>query len=355
MTLIIILFLLFLLNFLLFAGLNSLFRQRSKISGSYSEFSVIISARNEEKSLPDTINKLLLQTVPAPEIIIIDDFSTDGTYEKAVLFSDLNDNIYVLKNRGSQGKKQALTEAIMNSGKENILLTDADCLPESSWTKSFMERFGQGYEIVLGIAPIRIKKSLVSRVSAFENLRSSVLTFGGMSFGMPYSAAARSMGFRKTSFESISGYNKTMEVPYGDDDLLIREAVKNKLKIGAVTERDSFVYTDSEINFSGYFRQRKRHTRASFYYSFKIKFILAVWHIINLLPFSLAFLAPLNAVYAVPLLFKLLFDLTLLNYFQQKFGYKFSFFQLIYLQLLYEIFIVLHFINAQIGTIKWKV
>lgn len=354
MTLIIILFLLFSINLLLFAGLNKLFRQPVHITNHFQDFSVIISARNEAYGLPDTIKKLLEQNERVPDLVIIDDYSSDGTFETAISLGRSDTTIRVLKNEKSQGKKYALTEAIMNSGKEIVLLTDADCLPEKNWTKCFLEKFEQGYDVVFGIAPIRIQKSLVSMVSAFENLRGSILTFGALSYNIPYSAAARSIGFRRESFERISGYNNTMDVPYGDDDLLIRKALKKGLRIGAVTETGSQVYTDSKVNFSEYFIQRKRHTKASFYYSGKIKLFLAMWHILNLLPLLLMLLTPLNAVYAVPLFAKLLFDLILLNQFQQKFGYKFGLFQLIYHQFLYEAFIIFHFINAQFGSIRWK-
>ncbi len=52
----------------------------------------------------------------------------------------------------------------------------------------------------------------------------------------------------------------------GDDDLLLREAVKNKMKIGVVTESGSFVYSETKKTFSEYFQQKARHTQTSFHY-----------------------------------------------------------------------------------------
>ena len=89
--------------------------------------------------------------------------------------------------------------------------------------------------MLFGIAPFYQKKNLVNKISCFENLRSSVLSFSMASIGLPYTAAARNFGFSKNAFESLGGYSKTKDTKSGDDDLLLREAVKNKLKIGVVT------------------------------------------------------------------------------------------------------------------------
>ena len=83
-----------------------------------------------------------------------------------------------------------------------------------------------GYDFVFGVAPIIKGKNLVEKLSAFENLRNTFLTIAAVGLNVPYSAAARSFAFRKTSFERLGGYTNTTETLSGDDDLLLREAVK---------------------------------------------------------------------------------------------------------------------------------
>ncbi|MCZ7393099.1 MAG: glycosyltransferase family 2 protein [Candidatus Methanoperedens sp.] len=48
-----------------------------------SKLTVIIPAYNEKESIADTIRSLKMQTVPAEEIIVVDDCSTDGTGDVA--------------------------------------------------------------------------------------------------------------------------------------------------------------------------------------------------------------------------------------------------------------------------------
>ena len=65
-----------------------------------------------------------------------------------------------------------------------------------------------GYDFVFGVAPIKTGKALVEKLSAFENLRNTFLSIAAVGLNIPYSAAARSFAFRKTSFERIGGYSK---------------------------------------------------------------------------------------------------------------------------------------------------
>jgi hypothetical protein len=62
----------------------------------------------------------------------------------------------------------------------------------------------------------------------------------------------------------------------------------------------------------------------------------------------------INKIFILPFLIKVLFDTatTLIN--QRKFGYRFLIFEVFYLQLIYEIFLIVHFIKAKFGKIEWK-
>jgi cellulose synthase/poly-beta-1,6-N-acetylglucosamine synthase-like glycosyltransferase len=339
----------------LFIGLRKAFQKAiwPIYTDSSDKLLIVISARNEENNLPEAIDSLSGQDSDFT-VTIVDDYSTDNTYNAGNDLSISNPKIKIIRNRYCQGKKYSLAAGIESSEEEYILITDSDCLSEKKWVSAYQRKFQQGYDLLFGIAPFIVNRKLVTKISAYENLRAFMLSISASELKMPYSAAARSLGFSRTAFEKIGGYKNTLDVPFGDDGLLIREAVKHKLKIGAVTEEGSKVFSIPKQNFKEYFEQRKRHTRTSFYYSPKVKLSLSIWHLFNIIPIILLFLIHLNIYFAVPFVVKILTDTGGVLFFQKKFGYSFSIPHIIFLQIIYEFFIIINFLNALTGKIKWK-
>jgi len=93
------------------------------------DLTIIIPAHNERISIADTIRSLKVQTLPAKEIIVIDDCSTDGTGEIAI--SQGAKTIRPPKNTGSKAGAQnfalpmVCTEYAMAIDADTILAPDA--------------------------------------------------------------------------------------------------------------------------------------------------------------------------------------------------------------------------------------
>jgi len=326
-----------------------------KNSVRYVKISIIVSIRNEEKNINELISGLENLDYPDQnfEVIIIDDNSYDNTF--IVLKNNISEkeNFFVYKN-DSEGKRGAITYGIKKSRFPFIMITDGDCKPETGWLKHSAALFDSGYDMIFGISPFYRDNSFVNKISCFENLRNSFLTFTFASLGIPYSAAARNFGFNKEKFYSIGGYANTKDTLSGDDDLLLREAVKNKLKVGILTNRNSFVFSCTKKTFREYFQQRARHTQTSFHYLLKHKILLGSWHTFNLLLLFSPLLMTVNPFFGILFVLKMLADITTTKILQKKFGYRFYFYEAIYLQVIYEIFLIVHFFNAKFSKIKWK-
>jgi biofilm PGA synthesis N-glycosyltransferase PgaC len=361
LNLIIIVFISIFILFLFVSSLLVTVKRGMNISVNTSanvNISVIISVKNEQgkiKKLVDTLNNLIYPKKNF-EIIIIDDNSSDSTLEELIKNTEgfQNFSIKELKPEGLSGKRNALTFGIQNSQYPYLLITDADCHPQKYWLQAYSEKFKAGYDVLFGIAPFYKEKHLVNRISCFENLRNSLLSFSMALFGFPYTAAARNFGFTKKAFEAIGGYLNTKDTLSGDDDLLLREAVKSKLKIGVVSATDSFVYSETKKTFKEYFQQRARHTQTSFHYLRRHQVILGFWHLTNLLFLFSPILMFVNVWCGILLPAKLLIDFIVVKSTQKKFGYKFLFMEIFYLQIIYEIFLIVHFFNARFSEIKWK-
>ncbi len=348
----------FVTSTLTFWGMRKTFNQTSNGCSDKKKISIIIAAKNEELNLQPLFLALEAQDYPEDkyEIIFVDDNSTDGTFISAQTYAERISNFRLIKaeNKKLPAKKGALALGIAEAKFPYLLLTDADCTPQTNWLKSFSDKFSLNYDLVFGIAPLNFKNTFSNHYFCFENFRTTVLTTTSAWFKLPYSAASRSLGIKKEVFNKLGGFANTLQTMGGDDDLLIREAVKSKCKFGIVHAKDSLVFSNTQGNFSNYFFQKRRHTATSFHYLWQHKMFLGAWHLANILAVDALFFLPFYPEAGFIFLSKILCDYFLVYSFQKKFSYKFSFGEIFFFQIMYECFVVFHFFNAKFFKVKWK-
>ena len=85
--------------------------------------SFIVPAYNEEKYIRKCIDSLLAQTEPNFEIVVVDDGSTDGTFEILTSYQDPRIRVHRQENRGRVGARNKALE--LSQGKY-VILQDAD-------------------------------------------------------------------------------------------------------------------------------------------------------------------------------------------------------------------------------------
>jgi len=88
--------------------------------------SVIVSLYNYKCFIKDCIKSILNQTYKNFELIIVDDCSTDNSYEKAKKFEKKDNRIKVIKLDKNMGYSTAKNEGIISSKGEYIVTLDAD-------------------------------------------------------------------------------------------------------------------------------------------------------------------------------------------------------------------------------------
>ena len=322
------------------------------------QISIVIAAKNEEKNISGLLDSFKIIDYPANkfEIIIVDDNSTDNTLQEAMKYLNHFTNLRIIpaEDKKYPGKKGALALGIMESHSDLIIITDADCFVERDWLKSYIRKFNEGYDFLFGNAPFIEEPGFVNSIARFENIRTFFLYRSALKIKLPYSAAARNFGFRKSSYERIKGYENTTETLSGDDDLLIREAVKNKMRIGYVSDKESSVYSYAPASFKEYLIQKTRHTKTSLYYLPIHKIMLAAWHIINLLCLFSFPLGLIDKWLFMPAVVKIITDIIIVEVNTREADYKFRPFEIIYLQIIYEALIVVNFVNALFKGDKWK-
>jgi cellulose synthase/poly-beta-1,6-N-acetylglucosamine synthase-like glycosyltransferase len=353
----ILIFIFLFINLLFYISLKKAFAKKiTKDPGI--KISVVIAAKNEEDNIINLISSLEEQTYNKNlfEVIIVDDASSDKTYE--TVYRQIQDkkifSIIKADDKPLPGKKGALTLGIRKAENDFILITDADCIPQKDWLKIYSGIFSEGYDFIFGAAPFIKENSFINNLSCFENIRSSILTFTTAFIGVPYSAAARNFGFKKASFEKIKGYSNTLETLGGDDDLLLREAVKNNMRIGLATGNESFVYTAAKDSLKSYLNQKARHTKTSLHYLPAHKLILGFWHLLNLFFLFSPLLIFVDSVFLSLFLIKIIVDIIVVLNLQKYFTYRFNPLKIFYLQIMYEVFLVINFLNALSGKNEWE-
>src|SRR3989304_4063010 len=91
-----------------------------------TKLSILIPAYNEEKTIKEVINEVLktpLRNIKK-EIIIVDDFSTDGT--KNILKKIRNKSVKIFFHEKNLGKGSAIRTALRHATGDIILVQDAD-------------------------------------------------------------------------------------------------------------------------------------------------------------------------------------------------------------------------------------
>jgi len=319
--------------------------------------SVIVAAKNEEDNIKELITSLKIQNYPNEkfEVVIVDDNSTDSTFNftQEEILGYSNFSVIKAENKKYEGKRGALQIGIEKSKYDYILITDADCIASDNLLIAYSNKFSANFDFIFGVSPFRQTKSIVNKIACFDNLWVHILSFAFANIGLPYSASARSFGFRKSSFLKINGYKFTTDTLSGDDDLLLREAIKHRNKIGTITEKNAFVYTNSKSSLREFIRQKSRHISTSNYYAPKILFLLGIWHLLNIIMLFSIVLTPIYGNIFILIIIKLLGDVIIIKVLMNKFGYSFKFIEIIHLQILYEFFVITNYLKGSLGKNKW--
>ncbi len=245
--------------------------------------SVVICAHNEAYNLQAYIQSLLTQDYPEYEVIIVNDGSEDATQSViehyALLDSRVRTTYVPVGARVGSTKKLGLTLAAKAAKYDYLLLTDADCRPESkSWISEMMQGFrvqdaslqdgASAYrkEVVLGYGAYYVEDTMLNRVIQYETLFNGLHYLGAAVAGKPYMGVGRNLAYRKDTFFEHGGFSDMMNDRAGDDDLFV-----NKVATGAntavVCSRESLTWSIPKTRWKEWWQQKQRHLSVSHSYS----------------------------------------------------------------------------------------
>ncbi|WP_296697998.1 glycosyltransferase [Algoriphagus sp.] len=232
---------------------------------------VLISAHNEFQNLKTLIPRLFEQDYPNFDVMIVNDRSTDRT--KRLLEEMMN--IYprlrsvTIKYTPSHvtAKKFAITLGIKVSKNDIILLTDADCVPNSDqWIRKMTTPVRQeGKTFAIGFSGYEKAKGFLNNWIQFETLMTALYY---MSFGLwkaPFMGVGRNLCYRKNFFMEVKAFRGFWHINGGDDDLFVNQYATGK-NTAIVLDPEANTTSKPKNTYKEYLVQKKRHLHAGRYY-----------------------------------------------------------------------------------------
>lgn len=251
--------------------------------------SVVVCAHNEAENLQNYLQALLSQDYPEYEVIVVDDESEDSTLILLEQYAREYPNFYhTFVPQGARvisSKKLALTIGIKAAHYDYILLTDADCRPESrTWIREMMRGYDSAdKEMVIGFSPYFENETWLSSLISYETLFIGLQYMGMARAGHPYMGVGRNLSYRRDTFFNNNGFQGLLSVRAGDDDLFVSKVIANHRKshrksnnVSVVCNPEALTWSAPKRTWREWILQKRRHLSVSSFYtkSNKIRLIL---------------------------------------------------------------------------------
>lgn len=267
------------------AGVNRVVRREKKAEqpsepAQWPGVTVIVSARNEAYNLKEYLLHLLEQDYPEFEVVVINDGSedsTDGVLSQLLLrYKNLRLTFVPKDARVGSSKKLALTLGAKAAHYDLLLLTDADCVPESNqWIRQMMSRFTEDKDIVLGFSPYFQERGMLNDLISYDTLFTGLQYMGMALSHHPYMGVGRNLAYRKQTFFSSGGFTPYLALKAGDDDLLVNHLATAR-NTAVVCSRESIVWSVPKDEWGEWLHQKRRHLSVSPHYKASTKCRLTI-------------------------------------------------------------------------------
>lgn len=276
---------------LLMKGWWQLKRQKGQTAGGQSSkarsFCILVVCHNEAEHLPALLRDLEKQEVQPQSYILVDDHSSDGTYEIMTQWKEETATpVEVIRSKG-RGKKQAIEEGLANVAVEWVLTTDADCRVPATWSRHACESYArEPFDLLIMPVDMHSGKGLFSSISRLEFVTLVGAGMGLAASGHPIMCNGANMAF---SLKGRKAHEKQLhkELVSGDDVFLLHALKKAHGKICTTAHTDSMVMTAGSASLHAFLRQRSRWASKATYYTDKESiavacciFGISVWQIV---------------------------------------------------------------------------
>lgn len=256
------------------------FYKKRELPPNTPPVSIIICARNEDHNIVEFLPHIFEQEYPEFEVVVVNDCSFDNTGDILKEFAKKHSNLKIVTIKQddyySHGKKVALMMGIKGATHEHLLLTDADCKPNSKdWVHNMMQHFTTETEIVLGYGGYEKQSGFLNKIIRFDAFMIALNFLSFALAGKTYMGTGRNLAYKKSLFFKMKGFASHYHIQSGDDDLFVNEAAtkqNSKIEISI----DSHTISRVKKTYKDWFRQKRRHVTTFKHYNAASKFRLGM-------------------------------------------------------------------------------
>lgn len=243
--------------------------------------SVIVCGKNEDDNIIELLPSVLNQDYPTFEVVFVNDCSVDNTADVLEEFARKYAHLKIVTIKEDEyyrhGKKFALMVGIKGAKYEKLLLTDADCKPNSpNWITNMVSHFEGNTEIVLGYGGYEKRKGLLNKAIRFDTFFIALQYLSFSLCRITYMGVGRNLAYTKDLYFRNKGFASHYHIQSGDDDLFINE-VARKNNVNVEVEVESFTISKAKRKFSDWVRQKRRHLTTGKHYKPLHRFLLALF------------------------------------------------------------------------------
>jgi cellulose synthase/poly-beta-1,6-N-acetylglucosamine synthase-like glycosyltransferase len=247
--------------------------------------SIVVPARNEEDDIDACLDSLRACDYPDDklEIIVVDDFSTDGTAERVRRRQPAGmpaeeDPVRLVKMAAEQPengnhKPAAVATGVDVASGDVILTTDADCTVPPTWIQSMVRRCTPETPFVAGPVAYEHEDLFLPRLQALELMGLIGYGAGTLGVGLPTFCNSANVAYRR---EAIDALNAAPNGAAQDELLLQHVAYDTDRDVTFNPDPDALITTAPAASFSSYLEQQARWAHMGLRYPFVLPKLMVV-------------------------------------------------------------------------------
>ncbi|OIP13297.1 MAG: hypothetical protein AUK50_13770 [Comamonadaceae bacterium CG2_30_57_122] len=233
--------------------------ERYRDESSMPMISLVVPAFNEGIVIQAAVRSLLLLDYPNFEIIVVDDGSTDDTYEKASTVAQESTAIKVrVVTKRNGGKAQALNTGMTLARGEFILNMDGDSKLSSNTLRACIKHFeNPKIGAVAGNVKVINRENIWTKIQALEYVEGLAMARKAQSFIRSVNIIPGPLGmFRKSVLQQVGGYD---DDTFAEDCDLTLKILMHGWHIAY--EASAIAWVESPSRLLDLLKQRYRWTR----------------------------------------------------------------------------------------------